>query len=51
MPSSFFKRSAFSGPTPFRYSMGLNNIEETWLMLFVFTNIDLIQLPKIRVSY
>jgi len=26
MFNSFFKRSAFCGPTPFRYSMGLDNI-------------------------
>ena len=26
MPSSFLKRSAFCGPTPLRYSIGLDNI-------------------------
>ena len=42
MPSSFFKSSAFNGPTPFRYSIGFNNIEASGLIIFVFTNIDLI---------
>ena len=27
MPNSFFSRSALSGPTPFRYSIGLSNME------------------------
>ena len=27
MPSSFFSKSAFKGPTPFKYSIGLSNIE------------------------
>jgi hypothetical protein len=26
MESSFFSRSALKGPTPFKYSIGLNNI-------------------------
>ncbi len=42
MPSSFFKRSAFNGPTPFKYSIGFNNIEASELINFIFTNIDLI---------
>jgi hypothetical protein len=33
MLNSFFKRSAFRGPTPFRYSIGLSNMEGVELML------------------
>jgi len=39
MPSSFFKRSPLKLVTPFKYSMGLANMEETVLMEIVFTNI------------
>ena len=33
MPASFFKRSAFKGPTPFKYSIGELNMEEDLLIL------------------
>jgi hypothetical protein len=32
MPNSFFKRSAFKGPTPFKYSMGELNMDEVVLI-------------------
>jgi hypothetical protein len=35
MPSSFFKSSARWGPTPFKYSMGLDNMSGNEEMLFV----------------
>ncbi len=36
MPNSFFRISAFKGPTPFRYSMGLSNMEGvTWIIFYV----------------
>lgn len=40
MPSSFFKRSALCGPTPFKYSIGLSNMVAILLMLCFCTNID-----------
>jgi hypothetical protein len=40
MPSSFFSRSAFSGPTPFKYSIGLSNMEGVGIMFFVLTKIE-----------
>jgi len=40
MPSSFFKRPAFNEVTPRMYSMGLFNMEETWLIRLVSTNIQ-----------
>ncbi len=36
MPNSFFRRSAFNGPTPFRYSIGFSNIEGEEVMCFLF---------------
>ena len=39
MPSSFFKRSALKLVTPFKYSMGLANMEDSVLIGIVFTNI------------
>ncbi|MEZ5028609.1 MAG: hypothetical protein R2765_07465 [Ferruginibacter sp.] len=40
MLSSFFNRSALSAVTPCKYSMGLDNMEESLLMATVFTNIQ-----------
>ncbi len=40
MPNSFFNRSARKGPTPFKYSIGWDNMLAKWVMLKVFrTNI------------
>jgi len=36
MPNSFFRRSAFNGPTPFRYSIGFSNMEGEEVMLLLF---------------
>lgn len=35
MPNSFLRRSALSGPTPFKYSMELDNME-TVVMIAIF---------------
>jgi len=35
MPSSFLRRSAFNGPTPFRYSTGFSNMEGEEVMLML----------------
>jgi hypothetical protein len=35
MPSSFLKRSALKGPTPFKYSMGELNMDEVVLIKFL----------------
>lgn len=35
MPNSFLRRSALSGPTPFKYSIGLDNME-TVVMITIF---------------
>ena len=34
MLSSFFIKSARNGPTPFRYSMGENNMVDAWVWMF-----------------
>ncbi|HSQ44734.1 MAG TPA: hypothetical protein VLM16_07035 [Ginsengibacter sp.] len=39
MAASFFKRSARSGPTPFKYSTGLLNMEGLFVIRNIFTNI------------
>ncbi|HSU51845.1 MAG TPA: hypothetical protein VLJ41_14670, partial [Segetibacter sp.] len=31
--NSFFKRSAFNGPTPLRYSIGLSNIDGDGILI------------------
>lgn len=36
MPSSFFSRSARCGPTPFKYSIGLDNMCEEEEMMYLF---------------
>lgn len=39
MAASFFKRSALCGPTPFKYSIGLLNMETLFVIRNIFTNI------------
>ena len=39
MLSSFFSRSALSGPTPLRYSIGLSNMEGDAVIFSVSTKI------------
>jgi hypothetical protein len=36
MPASFFKTSALKGPTPFKYSIGLFNMEDVCEMVTAF---------------
>jgi hypothetical protein len=36
IPASFFKISALKGPTPLRYSMGLDNMETLLVMIHIF---------------
>jgi len=40
MPNSFFKSSALCGPTPFKYSIGLNNMVAILLIKVIYTNIS-----------
>ena len=48
MPSSFFNRSPLNVVTPFKYSMGLDNMLDNELMELLFTNIQF--RPRYRFS-
>lgn len=39
MAASFFRISALCGPTPFKYSIGLSNMETLFAIRNIFTNI------------
>jgi hypothetical protein len=41
MLSSFLKRSARKGPTPFKYSIGEANMETVWLIIQQFVEIQI----------
>ena len=51
MFSSFFSRSALNGPTPFRYSIGLSNMEGADVMFFVYTKIKGIAVVIMNKNY
>jgi hypothetical protein len=36
IPASFFKMSPLTGPTPFKYSIGLLNMEAKLVMMVLF---------------
>ena len=41
MPASFFNISPLKGPTPFKYSIGLFNMEAELLILFILRFIQI----------
>jgi len=50
MPASFFKMSARKGPTPFKYSIGLFNMETELVMIIFFAFCNYYKYNQVAVS-